>query len=229
MSIEITPEMRVALSKAASDRYLQQNSDLKRYAYTYARNYELTTPAYVLDQKRADNGVITSMVDRVVKKARDHMMAGEGFTRPTGRYLSMDKLPADHLAQLLSGKMTYEWLVNRCEVEYDDEHVKTRTAIGLVASHPDHFWVCRGYSDFARLHEMLSANVLGVQQKFAGPGCDWPLSPACDGRLAPAVFVVPFARPSDFLVFCNICKFCWSKFVQKNQISATLGTGLVPG
>ncbi|WP_146190933.1 hypothetical protein [Mycobacteroides abscessus] len=221
---------------ASSDRYLKQASDIKQFVGEKARENPATGIAYVLHAKREPMGVIPTMVDRVIENNRKFFTSGPNGEPPVGHYLNMDRLPSDFLDQLVGGKTTYEKLADACARDGFDElhqHVRTATGFALLAGYPQHRWVIHGCGDYQRAYDMVRyetiARITGAGHNFDAPGCDWPLSPACKGMLANHINVIPFACPWDKVVFFKVCSMCWQDYVERYQISASLGTGLTPG
>lgn len=218
-----------AFLNAKADQSLKSHSDITGYCEDFARKYPYLAPLYFLDRLKIENGVISRMPDKAVNKSRrEHMMSGPNLMSPTVRYFKSKYASDEHLTQLRLGKITYDQVASRCEIEEDHCDVRTKLVFAMTPSRPDQLWACKDLADIERTHEIFNAAVMGAATKFVAAGCDWPLTPGCDGRFSP-VFVVPLPRPSDFIVFCKVCKYCWDTFVEENEISAKLGTGLIPG
>ncbi|SHR80720.1 Uncharacterised protein [Mycobacteroides abscessus subsp. abscessus] len=221
---------------ASSDRYLKQVDDIKRFVTQKAHENPATEIAHILHTKREPMGIIPTMVDRAIESNRKYFMSAPEGEPPVGHYLNMRRLPSDFLDLLVRGKTTYEKLADTCARDGLDElhqDVRTATGFAVLAGYPQHRWVIQGYRDYQRIYDMMFretvARIAGAGNNFDGPGCDWPLSPACKGMLATHINVIPFACPWDKVVFFKVCSMCWRDYVDSYQISASLGTGLTPG
>lgn len=223
---------------ATSDGFIQRSKFIKGYTEDFGRRFPRFVSALIIDRKHADNSVVASMVDKAVEKSsREYFMSGAGLVPPTGQYLNLARVKADDRSALISGKMSEAQIFQKCaRDEYDHDHpdVKTAIAYAVMAQHPQYRWLIHSQDDLDRVHELITYAIIGAQTRNihggnAGPGCDWPLSPGCDGRFSEAVHVIPFPRPNELVVFCKICSSCWDDYVKKYQISGGYSSGLIPG
>lgn len=223
---------------AASDGALQTNRFIKNYTAYFGRRFPRFAPAQIIYGKHADNSVVASMVDRAVEKShREYFMSGGELVPPTGKYLNLERVKADDKSALIAGKMTFDQIIEKCDrddYEHDHPNVKTAIAYALVAEYPQYRWLIQKQDDPDIVCELMNYDILGAQQRNinganAGPGCDWPLSPGCNGRFSQTVHVIPFPRPSELVVFCKVCSSCWDDYVKKYQISGGYSSGLLAG
>lgn len=223
---------------AKSDGALQTNRFIKNYTVYFGRRFPRFAPAQIIYGKHADNSVVASMVDRIVEKShREYFMAGDNLSPPTGKYLNLERVKADDKSALIAGKMTFNQIIEKCardDYEHDHPNVKTAIAYALVAEYPQYRWLIQKQDDPDLVCELMNYDILGVQQRNinganAGPGCDWPLSPGCNGRLSQTVHVIPFPCPNELVVFCKVCSSCWDDYVKKYQISGGYSSGLSAG
>ncbi|SHZ19094.1 Uncharacterised protein [Mycobacteroides abscessus subsp. abscessus] len=223
---------------AASDGYLQRSKFVKEYAYYFGRRFPRYAPALIIYGKHAENSVLASMVDKTIENnQREYFSSGLALGLPAGQYLNPDRVKADDRSALISGKMSEAQIFQKCaRDEYDHDHpdVKTAIAYAVMAQHPQYRWLIHSQDDLDRVHELITYAIIGAQTRNihggnAGPGCDWPLSPGCDGRFSEAIHVIPFPRPNELVVFCKICSSCWDDYVKKYQISGGYSSGLIPG
>lgn len=223
---------------AKSDGALQTNRFIKNYTADFGRRFPRFAPAQIIYGKHADNSVVASMVDRAVEKSRrEYFMAGDNLVPPTGKYLDLSRVKADDKSALIAGKMTFNQIIEKCardDYDYDHPDVATAIAYALLAEYPQYRWLIQKQDDLDIAHEMMKYAIIGTQTKNiqggnAGPGCDWPLSPGCDGRFSQTVYVIPFPRPSELVVFCKVCSTCWDNYLKTYQISGGYSSGLIPG
>ncbi|WP_237075635.1 hypothetical protein [Mycobacteroides abscessus] len=223
---------------AASDGALQTNRFIKNYTADFGRRFPCFAPAQIIYGKHADNSVVASMVDRVVEKShREYFMAGDNLSPPIGKYLNLSRVKADDKSALIAGKVPIDQIIEKCaRDDYDDDHphVKTAIAYALIAEHPQYRWLIQKQDDLDIVRELMSYAIIGTQNKNirggnVGPGCDWPLSPGCNGRFSQTVHVIPFPRPSELVVFCKVCSTCWDSYLKTYQISGGYSSGLIPG
>ncbi|WP_237085002.1 hypothetical protein [Mycobacteroides abscessus] len=223
---------------AASDGYLQRSKFIKGYTEDFGRRFPRFASALIFDRKHADNSVVASMVDKAVEKSRrEYFMSGAGLVPPTGQYLNLARVKSDDKSALISGRITFRQIIEKCardDYGHDHPYVKTAISYALVAQHPEYRWLIHSQDDLYRVRELITYSVIGIQTRNihggnAGPGCDWPLSPGCDGRFSEAIHVIPFPRPNELVVFCKICSTCWDSYVQQYQISGGYSSGLIPG
>lgn len=223
---------------AASDGALQTNRFIKNYTADFGRRFPRFAPAQIIYGKHADNSVVVSMVDRAVEKSRrEYFMSGVELGPPTGKYLNLSRVKADDKSSLIAGKITFSQIIQksaRDEYEYDHPDVKTAIAYALLAEYPQYRWLIQKQDDLDIVRELMNYAIIGTQTKNVhgdnvGPGCDWPLSPGCDGRFSQTVYVIPFPRPNDLVIFCKVCSTCWDSYVKTYQISGGYSSGLIPG
>lgn len=223
---------------AASDGYLQRSKFIKGYTEDFGRRFPRFASALIIDRKHADNSVVASMVDKAVENSRrEYFMSGAELVPPTGKYLNLERVKADDKSALIAGKITFSQIIEKCDsddYEHDHPDVKTAIAYAVMAQHPQYRWLIHSQDDLDRVHELITYAIIGAQTRNihggnAGPGCDWPLSPGCDGRFSEAIHVIPFPRPNELVVFCKICSSCWGDYVKKYQISGGYSSGLIPG
>lgn len=223
---------------AASDGALQTNRFIKNYTADFGRRFPRFAPAQIIYGKHADNSVVVSMVDRAVEKShREYFMSGGELVPPTGKYLNLERAKADDKSALIAGKMTFDQIIEKCDrddYEHDHPHVKTAIAYALVAEYPQYRWLIQKQDDLDIVRELMNYAIIGTQNSNVhggniGPGCDWPLSPGCNGRFSQTVHVIPFPRPSELVVFCKVCSSCWDDYVKKYQISGGYSSGLSAG
>lgn len=223
---------------AASDGALQTNRFIKNYTADFGRRFPRFAPAQIIYGKHADNSVVASMVDRAVEKShREYFMSGGELVPPTGKYLNLERVKADDKSALIAGKMTFDQIIEKCardDYDHDHPHVKTAIAYALMAERPQYRWLIQKQDDPDLVCELMNYDILGVQQRNinganVGPGCDWPLSPGCNGRFSQTVHVIPFPRPNELVVFCKVCSSCWDDYVKKYQISGGYSSGLLAG
>ncbi|SIJ34450.1 Uncharacterised protein [Mycobacteroides abscessus subsp. abscessus] len=223
---------------AASDGALQTNRFIKNYTAVFGRRFPRFAPAQIIYGKHADNSVVASMVDKAVEKShREYFMSGAELVPPTGKYLNLERVKADDKSALIAGKVPLGQIIEKCaRDDYEHDHPRVRTAIGyaLVAQYPQYRWLIQKQDDPDLVRELMNYDILGAQQRNinganAGPGCDWPLSPGCDGRFSQTVYVIPFPRPSELVVFCKVCSTCWDNYLKTYQISGGYSSGLIPG
>lgn len=223
---------------AKSDGALLTNKFIKDYTVGFGRRFSRFAPAQIIYGKHADNSVVASMVDKAVEKSRrEYFMAGDNLSPPTGKYLNLSRVKADDKSVLIAGKMTFGQIIEKCaRDEYDDDHPRVKTAIAyaLVAEYPQYRWLIQKQDDLDLVCELMNYAIIGTSTKTikggnVGPGCDWPLSPGCDGRFSQTVYVIPFPRPSELVVFCKVCSTCWDNYLKTYQISGGYSSGLIPG
>lgn len=223
---------------AKSDGALQTNKFIKDYTVGFGQRFSRFAPAQIIYGKHADNSVVASMVDKAVDKSHgEYFMSGAELVPPTGKYLNLERVKADDKSALIAGKMTFNQIIEKCaRDDYDDDHphVKTAIAYALVAEYPQYRWLIQKQDDLDLVCELMNYAIIGTQAKNikggnVGPGCDWPLSPGCDGRFSQTVHVIPFPRPNELVVFCKVCSTCWDNYVKTYQISGGYSSGLIPG
>ncbi|WP_237075722.1 hypothetical protein [Mycobacteroides abscessus] len=223
---------------AASDGSLQRSKFIKNYTEDFGRKFPRFASALIIYGKHADNSVVASMVDRAVEKSRrEYFMAGENLAAPTGKYLNLGRIKADDKSVLIGGKITFEQIIEKCsrdEYDHDSPYVKTAIAYALVAQYPQHRWLIQNQDDLDLIRELLNYSIIGNQTRNIhggniGPGCDWLLSPGCNGRFSQAVHVIPFPRPNELVVFCKVCSTCWDAYIKQNKITGGYSSGLIPG
>ncbi|MDM3900429.1 hypothetical protein [Mycobacteroides abscessus] len=223
---------------AKSDGALLTNKFIKDYTANFGRRFPRLAPAQIIYGKHADNSVVASMVDKAVEKSRrEYFMAGDNLVPPTGKYLNLSRVKADDKSSLIAGKVPLDQIIEKCardDYDYDHPDVKTAMAYALMAEHPEYRWLIQKQDDLDLFCELMNYAICGTQQRNIkggkiGPGCDWPLSPGCDGRFSQAVYVIPFPRPSELVVFCKVCSTCWDSYVKTYQISGGYSSGLIAG
>ncbi|SIJ03555.1 Uncharacterised protein [Mycobacteroides abscessus subsp. bolletii] len=223
---------------AASDGALQTNRFIKNYTADFGRRFPRFAPAQIIYGKHSDNSVVASMVDRAVEKShREYFMSGGELVPPTGKYLNLERVKADDKSALIAGKMTFDQIIEKCardDYEHDHPHVRTAIGYALVAQYPQYRWLIQKQDDLDIVRELVNYAIIGTQNSNVhggnvGPGCDWPLSPGCNGRFSQTVHVIPFPRPSELVVFCKVCSSCWDDYVAKYQISGGYSSGLSAG
>ncbi|SHP12931.1 Uncharacterised protein [Mycobacteroides abscessus subsp. abscessus] len=223
---------------AASDGALQTNRFIKNYTADFGRIFPRFAPAQIIYGKHADNSVVVSMVARAVEKShREYFMSGGELVPPTGKYLNLERVKADDKSALIAGKMTFDQIIEKCtrdDYDCDHPHVKTAIAYALVAEYPQYRWLIQKQDDLDIVRELMNYAIIGTSTKNikggnVGPGCDWPLSPGCNGRFSQTVHVIPFPRPNELVVFCKVCSSCWDDYVKKYQISGGYSSGLIAG
>ncbi len=223
---------------AASDGTLQTSKFVKNYTADFGRRFPRFAPAQIIYGKHADNSVVASMVDRAVEKShREYFMSGAGLIPPTGKYLNLGRIKADDKSVLIGGKITFSQIIEKCsrdEYGHDSPYVKTAIAYALVAQYPQHRWLIQNPEDLDLIYELMNYSIIGTRTRNIhgcdiGPGCDWPLSPGCDGRFSQTVYVIPFPSPNELVVFCKVCSTCWDAYIKQNQITGGYSSGLIPG
>lgn len=223
---------------AASDGALQTNRFIKNYTADFGRRFPRFAPAQIIYGKHADNSVVASMVDKAVEKShREYFMSGTELVPPTGKYLNLERVRADDRSALIAGKVPFNQIIEKCardDYEHDHPRVKTAMAHALIAEHPQYRWLIQKQDDLDIVQELMNYAIIGTQTNNinggnVGPGCDWPLSPWCNGRFSQTVYVIPFPRPNELVVFCKVCSSCWDDYVKKYQISGGYSSGLLAG
>ncbi|WP_234795638.1 hypothetical protein [Mycobacteroides chelonae] len=223
---------------AASDGSLQRSKFIKNYTEDFGRKFPRYAPALIIYGKHADNSVVASMVDKSVEKSRhEYFMAGDNLPVPSGKHLNLSRIKPDDKCALIAGKITFDQIIEKCardDYECDHSHVKTAIAYALVAQYPQYRWLIQNQDDLDLIRELLNYSIIGAQTRNIhgsniGPGCDWPLSPGCNGRFSQTVHVIPFPRPNDLVVFCKVCSTCWDNYMNKYQISGGYSSGLSAG